>query len=74
MNLCDHTPDGELRAHMEIWKTDEGWAVLAFARPELDPECVAECGALTPALEVAGETLADAVLEMDALMREETYD
>lgn len=63
---CDHTPDGELRGHMEVWKTDEGWAVLAFARPELDPTCVAECGTLGPALEIAAETLTDAVNELDA--------
>ena len=68
--ICDHTPDGELRAHIEIWRTDKGWAVLGFARPELDPECVAECDALTPAVEIAGETLTDSVLEMDLLLRE----
>lgn len=67
MPLCDHTPDGQLRAHVEIWKTENNeWAVLAFARPELDPTCVAECGTLGPALEIAAETLTDAVNEMDA--------
>lgn len=69
--LCDHTPDGQLRAHVEIWKTDGGeWAVLGFARPELDPTCVAECGALGPALEIAAETLTDAVVEMDLDLEE----
>lgn len=66
MAECDHTPDGLLLAHIEVWKTDDGeWAVLAFARPELDPTCVAECGTLGPALEIAAETLTDAVNELD---------
>jgi len=63
--ICDHTPDGELRAHIEVWRTDEGWSVIAFARPELTPECVAECDGLKPALEVAAETLAPSVKELD---------
>jgi hypothetical protein len=66
MPLCSHTPDGTIMAHIEVWKTPDGeWAVLAFARPELDPTCVAQCGDLGPALGVAAETLTDAVNELD---------
>lgn len=66
--VCDHTPDSELRGHLEIWRSDEGWNVVAFVRPELHPEVVIECGSLDPALEVAAEQLTSAVKEMDDVL------
>lgn len=63
---CDHTPDGTLVGHVELWATDEGYTAISFVRGRQLPEVLVEDDRPDDPLGIAGEMLAAEMEELAA--------
>ena len=63
---CDHTPDGTLVGHIELWATDDGYSALCFVRGRVLPEVLIEDDSPDDPLMMAGEMLAAEMEELSA--------
>lgn len=63
---CDHTPDGVILGHIELWKTEEGYTAISFVRGRVLPEILVEDDRPDDPLMMAGEMLAAEMEELSA--------